>query len=127
MLDVKRVLLYYLEITNPFRRSDSLFVLFGGNKRGQQASRGTLARWLKLAIREAYLQSGLTPPEGIRAHSTRALATSWAERAGATPEQICRAATWSSFHTFVRHYRLDLASASDQAFGRKVLQAVVPP
>lgn len=70
---------------------------------------------------------GLEPPEGIKAHSTRAVATSQAEWAGASPEQICRAATWSSFSTFVKHYRLDLLSAKDQAFGRKVLQAVVPP
>ena len=64
---------------------------------------------------------------GIKAHSTRAMAASQAERAGTTPEQICRAATWSSYTTFSKHYRLDLLSAKDQAFGRKVLQAVVPP
>ncbi|XP_077349244.1 uncharacterized protein LOC143997483 [Lithobates pipiens] len=126
-LDVRRTLLSYLERTESFRRSDSLFVLFSGRKKGFQASKVTLARWLKLAISEAYSQAGLSPPAGICAHSTRALASTWAERAGATPEQICKAATWSSFHTFVKHYRLDLTSASDQAFGRKVLQAVVPP
>ena len=123
MLDVRR----YFEITKKFRCTDSLFVLFGGNKKGSQASKVTLARWLKLSIREAYSHADIVPPVGICAHSTRALATTWAERAGDTPEQISKAATWSNYHTFVRHYRLDLTSAGDQAFGRKVLQAVVPP
>lgn len=60
-------------------------------------------------------------------HSTRAAPASRAERAGASPEQICKAAKWSSFSsTFIRHYRLDLLSASVQYFDRKVLQAVVP-
>lgn len=126
-LDVRRTLLQYLEVTSNFRSSDSLFILFSGKKKGQQASKGSIARWLKSAILAAYSQSGLSPPLGIKAHSTRAQATTWAEMAGATPDQICRAATWSSYLTFVRHYRLDLLSASEQAFGRKVLQAVVPP
>ncbi|XP_073467253.1 uncharacterized protein [Aquarana catesbeiana] len=126
-LDVRRILLHYLEVTGGFRVSDSLFVPFSGNKKGQQASKASLARWLKTAISVAYSQMGLSSPLGIRAHSTRAQATTWAERAGATPDQICKVATWSSYLTFVRHYRLDLLSAGDQAFGRKVLQAVVPP
>lgn len=126
-LDVRRCVLQYLEDTKPFRKSDSFFVLFSGTRKGGRASRRTIARWLRLAISQAYIVSGLEAPKGIRAHSTRAVATSQAEWAGASPEQICRAATWSRFDTFVRHYRLDLLSAKDQAFGRKVLQAVVPP
>ena len=126
-LDVRRVLIHYLEVTKEFRSSNSLFVLFSGNKKGRQASKGSIARWLRSAISEAYSQMKLSPPQGIRAHSTRALATTWAEKAGATPDQICKAATWSSYFTFARPYRLDLLAAEDQAFGRKVLQAVVPP
>lgn len=126
-LDVKRAVLSYLENTKDFRCSDALFVLFSGNKKGRQASRGTIARWLRMAISEAYSLTGLESPLNVRAHSTRASAVSWAEKAGATPEQICKAATWTSLTTFARHYRLDLMTAGDQAFGRKVLQAVVPP
>ena len=126
-LDVKRAVLCYLETTKAYRRSDALFILFSGDKKGKQASKGTIARWLRMAISNAYSISGQECPENLRAHSTRAAAASWAERAGATPEQICRAATWSSLSTFARHYRLDLMTADDQAFGRKVLQAVVPP
>lgn len=126
-LDVRRCLLKYLERTKEIRKSSSLFVLMEGTHKGGKASKSTLGRWLKQAIKEAYISLGLEPPEGVLPHSTRAVAASWAERAGASPEQICKAATWSSFSTFIRHYRLDLLSASDQSFGRKVLQAVVPP
>ena len=126
-LDVRRSILHYLEVTKPFRRSDSLFVLFSGTRKGCKASRRTIARWLRLSIEQAYTLAGRDIPTGIKAHSTRALATSQAERAGATPEQICKAATWSSYTTFVKHYRVDLVSAGEQAFGRKVLQAIVPP
>ncbi|XP_040203676.1 uncharacterized protein LOC120935688 [Rana temporaria] len=125
-LDV-RCILQYLELTRGFRKSDSLFVLFSGTRKGQKASRRTIARWLRLVIGQAYSLTGREVPTGIKAHSTRAVATSQAERAGATPDQICKAATWSSYATFVKHYRVDLVSAGEQAFGRKVLQAVVPP
>ncbi|XP_072001164.1 uncharacterized protein [Engystomops pustulosus] len=42
-------------------------------------------------------------------------------------EEICKAATWSTNVTFAKHYRLNVLAAKDLAFGRKVLQAVVPP
>ncbi|KAM8952993.1 proto-oncogene tyrosine-protein kinase ROS [Pelodytes ibericus] len=60
----------------------------------------------------------------MKAHSTRAMEVSLAERASASPEEICRAATWSSGNTFIRHYRLDVFSSSEAAFERKVLQVV---
>lgn len=36
-------------------------------------------------------------------------------------------ATWAKQDTFLRCYRVELLSPQDLAFGRKVLQAVVPP
>ena len=120
-------MLSYLEMSKSFRKSNALFVVHSGKNKGQQASKNTIARWIKQAIVEAYRSLDKECPFSLLAHSTRALSASWAERAGATPEQIFKAATWSSFSTFIKHYRLDLLSAQDQAFGRKVLQAVVPP
>lgn len=65
----------------------------------------------------------VSSPLGLKAHSTGALAATWAERARATPDQTYKAATWSSRSTFVKHYRFDLLPSSVQAFGRKILQA----
>ncbi|XP_068101500.1 uncharacterized protein [Hyperolius riggenbachi] len=127
LLDVRRSLLQYLERSNSWRKSDAMFVLFAGKTKGNRASKTTLARWIKQAIVAAYQVQGKTLTSSVRAHSTRGISTSWAERAGASIEQICRAATWSSHNTFVKHYRLNVSASTDLSFGRKVLQAVVPP
>ncbi|XP_068101601.1 uncharacterized protein [Hyperolius riggenbachi] len=126
-LDVRRILLSYLETTKSFRRSNHLFVAFAGSRKGLQVSKNTIARWIREIITLAYTNSGQSIPQSVNAHSTRSLATSWAERSGASLEQICKAATWSSHQTFVRHYRVDLLSSQDLSFGRKVLQNVIPP
>lgn len=126
-LDVRRSLLEYLDRSRGWRKARSLFVQFSGTQKGQRASSNSIARWLRQAIQIAYSASNRQAPDQIRAHSTRAVSTSWAEYRNASVEQICRAATWSSQNTFFKHYRLDLAGSSDLSFGRKVLQAVVPP
>ncbi|XP_068113785.1 uncharacterized protein [Hyperolius riggenbachi] len=126
-LDVRRCILHYLERTASWRRSDALLVLFAGKFKGRQASKTSIARWIRQTITAAYQTQGRPLPTSIKAHSTRSVSTSWAERAGASIEQICRAATWSSQNTFVKHYRLNLLANTELAFGRKVLQAVVPP
>lgn len=33
-------------------------------------------------------------------------------------EETCRAATWSSFSTFIRHYRIDQVSSAEATFVR---------
>ncbi|XP_069609560.1 uncharacterized protein [Ranitomeya imitator] len=126
-LDVRRCLLHYLEVTRESREDSSLFVCFQGPRKGKKASKATIARWITDAISLSYSASGMSVPGEVKAHSTRAVATSWAEKAGASIDQICRAATWSSPSTFYRHYRLDLISSSDLTFGKRVLEAVVPP
>ncbi|KAG9462566.1 hypothetical protein GDO78_013854 [Eleutherodactylus coqui] len=98
-----------------------------GPGRGRAASRRSISRWIKSTIQQAYSSGNSSIPEGLKAHSTRAVSCSWAERAMATPDQICKAATWSNLHTFTKHYRLNTDLSSDLSFGRKVLQAVVPP
>ncbi|KAG8579388.1 hypothetical protein GDO81_010859 [Engystomops pustulosus] len=126
-LDVRRCVLFYLEATKEWCKDSSLLVNFGGKNRGLKASKATLARWIKSTISLCYKTTNTSLPGDIKAHSTRAMATSWAEKRGASLDQICRAATWSSSSTFAKHYRLDIASQEDLAFGRKILQAVVPP
>lgn len=126
-LDVRRAVIQYLQETASWRKSNSLFIQFSGAGKGEKASKSSLARWVKQAIQLAYLAAGTPVPAQLKAHSTRAVATSWAERQSASIDQICKAATWSSPCTFFRHYRLNISDPSGLAFGRKVLQAVVPP
>ncbi|XP_071978779.1 uncharacterized protein [Engystomops pustulosus] len=127
LLDVRRVVLAYLQATEPWRRDHNLFIQFQGKNKGKKASKTSIARWLKLAISTCYTLQGKEVPTNLRAHSTRAMSASWAERRGASLEQICKAATWASPSTFIKHYRLDLPGSQDLSFGRKVLQAVIPP
>lgn len=75
----------------------------------------------KQCIHMAYETQALKPPQAITAHSTRAAAafSTWP-----TVEDICRAATWSFFSTFVQLCRID-QTASAEIFGRQILQQVV--
>lgn len=104
IIDVRRCLLTYLQRVKEFRRSNHLLILFSGPRKGLQASKSSVSRWIRQAITIAYESSGIPVPAKLKAHSTRALATSWAEKAGASWEQICSAATWSSQDTFLKHY-----------------------
>ncbi|XP_071989492.1 uncharacterized protein [Engystomops pustulosus] len=127
LLDVRRIVLAYLQATEPWRIDNNLFIQFQGKNKGKRASKTSIARWLKLAISTCYTMQGKEVPTNLKAHSTRAMSTSWAEKRGASLEQICKAATWASPSTFIKHYRLDLPCSQDLSFGRKVLQAVIPP
>uniref|UniRef100_A0A803JZG3 Tyr recombinase domain-containing protein n=1 Tax=Xenopus tropicalis TaxID=8364 RepID=A0A803JZG3_XENTR len=124
-LDVVRALHTYVDRTAHFRKSKCLFVIPSGSRKGLPASKATIARWIKESIRQAYISLNESPPFQITAHSTRAVSASWACRNMASAEQLCKAATWSSAHTFTKFYRFDTFASAQAAFGRKVLQAVV--
>ncbi len=66
------------------------------------------------AITAAYTSRGLEYPLHIRAHSTRAIASSWAWSRGMSIQDICFAAGWSSQNTFARFYKLDVQSLASQ-------------
>ncbi|XP_040276106.1 uncharacterized protein LOC120991344 [Bufo bufo] len=127
LLDVRRCLIQYLGRSKDWRKSSSLLVLYAGARKGNAASKSTIARWIRELISLAYSCSGLSPPLSLKAHSTRAVSTSWAERSSVSIDQICRAATWASPSTFYKHYRLQLDSISDLLFGTKVLEVVTHP
>ena len=125
-LDVVRAIRVYLKSTESFRKSDSLFVLPEGPRKGMAASASTIAKWIRQTIEQAYALKGKVPPVQVKAHSTRSLSTSWACRHGASVAQVCKAATWSTVHTFTKFYRVDVQASADASFGRKVLSAAVP-
>ncbi|CAJ0940807.1 unnamed protein product [Ranitomeya imitator] len=59
-LDVVRALRRYISRTAPFRKSDVLFVLPEGHRKGVPASKATLAKWIRSTIQESYH----CPPSG---------------------------------------------------------------
>ncbi|KAL0168511.1 hypothetical protein M9458_036733, partial [Cirrhinus mrigala] len=54
----------YLECTQPFRRSEQLFVCFGGQQKGKAVSKQRISHWLVDPIRLAYQARGLPCPLG---------------------------------------------------------------
>ncbi|KAL0185441.1 hypothetical protein M9458_021138, partial [Cirrhinus mrigala] len=67
-----------------------------------------LSRWIIDAITLAYSSLGLQCPVGVRAHSTRGMASSWAWSSGLSIAEICAVAGWASPFTFTRFYNLDV-------------------
>ncbi|CAJ0950310.1 unnamed protein product [Ranitomeya imitator] len=124
-LDLVRAVRIYLDRTSSFRKTDSFFVIPDGTRRGQPASKATIARWIRMAILEAYRVKNRVPPPGIKAHSTRAVSASWAVHHRASALQLCKAATWSSIHTFAKFYKVHTYASADASLGRRILQAAV--
>lgn len=121
-LDVQRCLKFYNQRTKDSRKSSQLFVSFSNPRKGFPLSKQGIAHWISSAIQHCHSTAG-KPLEGrVRAHSTRAISSSAALFAGVPIWEICRAATWSSTHTFTRHYCLDSATQSDTAVGQAVLR-----
>ncbi|KAL0201442.1 hypothetical protein M9458_004629, partial [Cirrhinus mrigala] len=101
-----RALRIYMERTQPFRRSEQLFVCYGGQQKGKAVSKQRISHWLVNAIRMAYLARGLPCPLEVRAHSTRGIAALAALANGPSLTDICRAAGWATPNTFARFYNL---------------------
>ncbi|KAL0149358.1 hypothetical protein M9458_055396, partial [Cirrhinus mrigala] len=102
----------YMERTQPLRRSEQLFVCYGGQQKGKAVSKQRISHWLVNMIRMAYRARGLPCPLEVRAHSTRGVAASAALANGASLTDICRAAGWATPNTFARFYNLRLEPVS---------------
>ncbi|KAK0147854.1 hypothetical protein N1851_012468 [Merluccius polli] len=105
-----RALRVYVSLTTSMRRSEQLFLCYGGPKKGRALSKQRLSHWVVDAITQAYRHSGRPLPSGVRCHSTRAVATSWAALRGVPLQDICDAASWASPTTFSRFYRVNVAT-----------------
>ncbi|KAK0134652.1 Neuronal acetylcholine receptor subunit alpha-10 [Merluccius polli] len=86
-----RALRVYVSLTTSMRRSEQLFLCYGGPKKGCALSKQRLSHWVVDAITQAYRHSGRPLPSGVRCHSTRAVATSWAALRGVPLQDICDA------------------------------------
>ena len=116
-----RALEAYIRATRAHRVTDQLFVCFKQECLGRPLSKARLSHWITEVIQQAYEQAGVPVPPGVRAHSTRGMAASWALWNGASLSEICTAATWATPLTFTRFYRLNVAASAP--FGESVLRA----
>ncbi len=80
-----RALRVYIQRTQALRKTDQLFVCFKLQCLGQPVSKSRLSHWIVEMIQQAYKGTGVAVPGGLRAHSTRSMATSWASWAGCQP------------------------------------------
>ena len=120
-LDVVRAVKVYLQATTEIRKTDCLFILL----QGQAALKSTIACWIWQVIIQAYGLEKKIPPFQVKAQLTRAVGASWAVHHQASMAQICKAATWSSVHTFTKFYQVDVRGYKDAAFRHSVLRAAV--
>ena len=107
-----RALRIYCQKTSAERITNQLFVSYGNSRQRKAVTRPTLSRWIVDAIRMAYSSANVQVPDGLKAHSTRGVASSWAVSRGASLQEICTAASWSSPSTFATFYSLDVAPNS---------------
>ncbi len=112
-----RALRIYVDQTRSFRSSEQLFVCYRGQQKGKAVSKQRLAHWIVDAIALAYQSQGEPCPMGVRAHSTRSVASSNALAHGASLADICRAAGWATPNTFARFYSLRVEPVSSRVLG----------
>ncbi len=74
----------------PFRHTEQLFVSFGNRTKGHPVTKQRLSKWIVDAVMLAYSSLGLQCPIGVRAHSTRGIASSWAWSSGVSLQRFVR-------------------------------------
>ena len=121
---VYRALKQYVKVTKSIRSgTNQLFVTFQPGRQGREASKTTIAGWLKSCVQEAYTRQKLPLP-AVRAHSTRKQSVSWADMGRISVQDICTHASWTSSSVFTRHYKLDLKTTVSARHAQSVLGAV---
>ncbi|KAI2663287.1 Tyrosine recombinase slr0733 [Labeo rohita] len=80
-----RALQIYVHRTSQWRKSEQLFICYGGRNRGAAATKRIMSHWVRDAIALAYEARGQASPLELRAHSTRGVASSTAIARGAPP------------------------------------------
>ena len=105
-------LLSYLDKTKQFRNSlpkEQRGNLFLALKEPHKAvTSQTISHWIVQVIKDAYAKNESTTSIKVRAHSTRAIGTSWALFKGTSVHEILESADWSLESTFSRFYLREL-------------------
>lgn len=123
-LDTRRAVMHYIERTKECRKTKQLFVSFASSFLGQPVTQNTIARWIAQTIQLCHKQAGQQLQQAPHAHSTRKKGATVAFLANTPTQDICQAATWSSVHTFTKHYCVDIQMNKEAQVGQKVLQHI---
>ncbi len=106
-----RALDAYVHRAALWHKNEQLFVCFGPPKKGSPASKQRMSTWVVEAISLVFESASQPSPMAVRSHSTRSMAASKALISGVALQEVCDAVGWSSPHTFIRFYNLDLDSS----------------
>ena len=115
-----RCLRYYTDRTSSMRGNNIIDQLFITHAEPHKpAAKSTIARWLVQIVVDS---KAIVVDERVRAHSTRAIATSWAYHRGLSVKEICEAVSWRSATTFSSaYYRAIRGNSLRGQFARTVL------
>ena len=104
LLDPRRCLLQYLEKTKSMRKTGNSKLFLALKEPHDPVSAQTISHWIVQLIKSANTETNLK----VKAHSTRAIGSSWALFKGASMKSVLESADWSSESTFCRFYFRDL-------------------
>ncbi|KAJ1185689.1 hypothetical protein NDU88_002479, partial [Pleurodeles waltl] len=91
--------------TNQSRREDHVFISFAHASKGSPVTKGTIL--LVPTIQDCHKTGGVSLAEVPRAHSTRIKGVMLATLGNVSLNDLYMAATWSSVHSFTKHYCMD--------------------
>lgn len=121
-LDVKRALMYHIDRTKPFRKTQQLFVSFSNPHKGQHLSKSSIACCLVKCIQTCFAEAKRPLPAPPRPHSTRKKGVSMAFIGNIPIADICKASTWSTLPNLIYNHNCVDGLACHQA---KADQAVL--
>ena len=114
-LCVVQCLRRYEECTQQYRNQDNTRVFISYVKPHARVTPQRIAKWIKVVIGEAGIDSSI-----FSAHSTRGASSTAAAKQGVPTEEILRMADWSQENTFRKfYYRPD----RDPTYGQQVLRS----
>ena len=116
-LCIVHTLSVYLNRTKDLRGTSKL--LISTVRPHKQVSKATIGRWIKQSLKMAGIDTNT-----LKSHSTRAAATSAAQRKGVKIAEILKVAGWSNETTFAKFYNKPLQpSTSNAEFAEAVLKS----
>ena len=109
----------YLDKTSVIRRLHTQLLL-SYQKLHRPVSTDTIARWIKVVLTEAGINTDV-----FNAHSIRATSTSAAYNRGVSIDKILAAAGWSTESTFSRFFRKPIVSKDSSSYGTEIMSMSV--